>query len=128
MPTYNFGCESCGEQFERMLRISQCDVPQDCPACQSTARRMFTPNEGGFILAGDSWTGKNISIGNQMRKKNQRLDKKQDVVKREAAAVSLVPNVDGERVDTWSEAKKLAASKGKDTTTYDSVVRKEKSL
>ncbi len=33
--------------------------------------------------------------------------------------MTLVPNVEGERVDSWGEASKLAKAKGKETTGYD---------
>jgi hypothetical protein len=63
-----------------------------------------------------------------MEKKNQRLDAKQNERKRDAPMVTLAPNVGGERVESWSEASKLAASKGKDTSGYDALARKETSL
>ena len=39
---------------------------------------------------------------------------------------SLAPNVDGERVDSWSDAQKLAKSKGKSAESYEPLVQKEK--
>ena len=61
-----------------------------------------------------------------MASKNRHLDAKQDEMKRDAPAVTLVPNVAGERVGSWAEAQSLASSKGKDASTYTDVVRKEK--
>jgi hypothetical protein len=75
----------------------------------------------GFILSGDDWAGKNIRIKNQMDKKNQRLDSKRN----DHPTITLAPNVGGERVDSWSEASKLAASQGKSTTGYDTRAKKE---
>jgi len=80
----------------------------------------------GFILKGDGWTGKNMRIKRQMSSKNRRLATKENEMKRDAPNVSLAPNVDGERVGSWAEARKLAASQGKNTASYDSYVRKEK--
>jgi hypothetical protein len=60
-----------------------------------------------------------------MAEKNRRLDQKQAERKREAPGVRLAPNVEGERVGSWSEAKKLAESKGKDGSTYEPMIRKE---
>tara|TARA_B100000745_G_scaffold170759_1_gene111918 strand:- start:19330 stop:19500 length:171 start_codon:yes stop_codon:yes gene_type:complete len=37
---------------------------------------------------------------------------------------TLAPNVEGERVDSWSDAKKLASEKGYNTTEFDSKVDK----
>ena len=80
-----------------------------------------------FILRGDGWAGKNNRIAGQMRRKNQRLDAKQRERRKDGSGgVTLAPNVGGERVDSWSEASKLAKSKGKDTSGYDRLAAKEK--
>ena len=126
MPTYSYQCGSCGFDFDRILPISRYDEPQECPECgHSPVKKMVTrPN---FILKGDGWAGKNIRIQNQMRKKNQRLAAKEHERKNDSSGgVRLAPNVDGERVETWAEATKLAESKGKDTSGYKEMARKEK--
>lgn len=127
MPTYAYKCGSCSSYFDRILRLSQCDDPQTCPECgEGPASKVITaPN---FILQGDGWPGKNEKIKNQMRKKNERMDKVMDERRRDAPGLKLAPNVGGERVDSWSDAAKLASSKGLDTSGYDSYARKEQSL
>lgn len=125
MPTYAYHCESCEEDFDRFLPMSRCAEPQACFSCGQIAKKLVTPIN--FNLAGDDWPGKADRVSRQMRAKNAKLSEKQSVRLREQPPVSLVPNVDGERVDSWAEAQKLAASKGKDTTTYDTKVQKEKS-
>ena len=50
-----------------------------------------------------------------------------DLMKRDGPGITLAPNVSGERVESWADAQKLAASKGKDTSSYESLVRKERS-
>lgn len=55
MPIYEYKCEACGEQFERLfLSLSRVPVEIHCPACQSTGvrRRVSAPTvtmgaEGG---------------------------------------------------------------------------------
>lgn len=127
MPTYDFRCEVCNREFDRFMPMSRCDDPQSCAECGApNAKRIVTAGMG-FILKGDDWAGKNIRIAGQMRDKNKRLDAKQNDVKRDIPSIKLAPNVDGERVDSWAEAQKLAASKGKDATSYDGIVRKEQS-
>jgi len=128
MPVYSYQCENtdCNEMFERSLPISEYATPQACPVCDSATKKMITPV--GFILKGDDWVGKNLRIKKQMSEKNRRLAGKENEMKRDAPAVTLAPNVDGERVANWSEAKKLAESKGKDTSSYDKMVRKERRL
>lgn len=124
MPTYEYFCSSCENQFELFLKMSQCEEPQVCPECKSPAKKRVSVG-GGFILSGDGWTGKNIRIQGQMAQKNKRLDAKQEEFKRDAPGIRLAPNVNGERTDSWADASKLAASKGKDTSGYDALARKE---
>lgn len=123
MPTYTFRCDACEDDFERLVPLAQFDDPQACEACGAVARRIVTAVP--FTLVGDGWASKNGRIEKQMRAKNSGLKKRQDERKREAPGVVLTPNVDGERVGSWKEAKDLASSKGKDASTYDAVVRKE---
>lgn len=123
MPNYEFLCPQCGDQFEKLLPMAEYKTPQPCP-CGSLATRILSmPN---FILKGDDWVGKNIKIKGQMADKYNRLGKRQEEMKRDAPGMTLAPNVDGERVGSWSEAQKLAQSKGKATGTYDDKIREEK--
>ena len=124
MPIYEYQCESCEHQFQKMRPISQCSAPQNCEECGEGARKLISaPN---FNLVGDGWSGKNARIKRQMADKNRRLTARQNEMKRDAPSVTLTPNVDGERVDTWSEASRLAKSKGKDTAGYDKRARAAK--
>ena len=125
MPVYEYECGACEGAFEKRLPMSQYDDPQDCPSCGSgnTERVVSMTN---FVLKGDGWTGKNGRISRQMAHKNRRLDRKTNEMKQDAPVVTLAPNVDGERVGSWSEAQKLAASKGKNAASYTDMVRKEK--
>ena len=126
MPIYEYTCQECGTEFEEIIDMEDRDIPQPCTECQTlTIRGLSMPS---FILKGDGWTGKNEKVRREMQDKNRRIIPKQNEIKREAPGVKLVPNVDGERVENWKEAKKLAESKGKVTTTYDQQVRKEASL
>jgi len=126
MPTYEYKCKDCGHEFERILRLVENKDPQVCPECQSlkTGKIFTTCN---FVLKGDGWPSKNYRVGRSMAAKNKRLKVKEDEQKRDAPGVTLAPNVEGERTDTWSEAQKLAASKGKDAESYEPLVRKERS-
>lgn len=97
--------------------------PQVCPDCGSLANRVLGGGDSvNFALNGDQWPGKSITVRGQMAQKNKRLEVRQ---KEHHAPIKLVPNVGGERVESWSEAKRLAADKGKETTSYDRYIRKE---
>lgn len=119
MPAYDFTCMRCQKDFEKVLRITECQSPQSCPDCGDPATRVLTNTS--FVLKGDLWPGKAIHVKGQMAKKNSRLDKKM----RDRPQPKLAPNVDGERVENWKEARKLAADRGKNTASYDQLVAKE---
>ncbi len=125
MPTYEYVCPACENDFELFLKMSQSEEPQACPKCGEAPAKKRVSLSAGFILSGDGWAGKNIRIQGQMAEKNKRLAQKENEFKREGPGMKLAPNVGGERVDSWSEASKLAASKGKDTSGYDALARKE---
>jgi putative FmdB family regulatory protein len=122
---YHYTCHDCETKFTAQLPMDEHKTPQPCPTCGELIEKDFRPTTN-FILKGDGWAGKNNRIANQMREKNKKLDARQNEMKRDAPVASLAPNVDGERTSTWSEAQKLAKSKGKDTSSYDTLVAKEK--
>lgn len=124
MPTYDYECPSCGDAFERVLPLAEYNTPQTCE-CGSQAVKVISAV--GFVLKGDDWPGKNLRVKQQMAAKNKILSKKQEERKRDAPGVKLAPNVGGERVDSWSDAQKLAASKGLNASSYASKVAEERS-
>lgn len=127
MPIYEYQCQACEHVFERLLSVEEGSHPQECPECGVTdSKKLVVPVN--FNLPGDDYPSKNHRISGQMRDKNKRLTAKQDEAKREGRVPSLVPNVGGEEVKDWTEAKKLAKSKGKDTKGYEAQERKSKSL
>ena len=127
MPNYAFRCPECETEFDRFLKLANYQDPQDCPECgHSPAKRMITTV--GVVLKGDDWVGKNLRIKKQMQKKNERLDRISEERKRDSPGMRLAPNVEGERVDSWTEAAKLAESKGKDSSGYKQMAHKESIL
>ncbi|MFW2390325.1 MAG: FmdB family zinc ribbon protein [Polyangiales bacterium] len=53
MPTYDYSCDACGNEFERQQRITEKPLKK-CPKCgKLKARRMI--GGGGFILKGGGW-------------------------------------------------------------------------
>jgi len=120
MPFYAYKCNACENEWEKLLSVSECGVRQCCPACSSDeTRKVVTKCQ--VIFKGDGWVDKNGRIKTQMARKNRVLGEKQKKYK----GAKLVPNVGGEQVDSWSDAQKLAKSKGKKAETYTKQVRKE---
>lgn len=124
MPTYNYECDTCCNEFEELTPLAQYQDPQPCPECGELAKRVMGAFPG-TIFRGDNWSSKNNRIAGQMREKNKRLEAKEREQKGDGMIPSLAPNVGGEKTDSWAEASKLAKSKGKDTSGYDSRARKE---
>ena len=40
MPVYDYLCDDCGP-FTDMRPMAECDYPQECPHCETTAPRVF---------------------------------------------------------------------------------------
>ena len=40
MATYEYGCQSCGNEFEVMKPISKADEPSPCPKCGGQAQKL----------------------------------------------------------------------------------------
>lgn len=127
MPEYVYKCsnDECGEGFSKTLAIANRNAPQVCPVCEAPAEKQVAAGVG-TVLRGDVWPGKNIRVKNQMRERRARVGEREHQLKMDGPQFDLAPNVEGERVDSWDEAAKLAASKGKDTKLYERNARKAK--
>lgn len=53
MPIYEYRCESCDNEFEKLLRAGQ-DEPTQCPACDAEALNRLISNTS-FKLEGSGW-------------------------------------------------------------------------
>lgn len=127
MPVYFYQCKECDNEFVVTKKMSQYNTPENCPEC-SAPDCIKVPAMPQVMFKGDGWIDKNNRISKQMEMKNQKLAVRENEMKREAPSVKLVPNVDGERVDSWSDAQKLAKDKGKNTESYNDLVKKEDTL
>ena len=52
MPTYVYGCDACGQLFEKFQKFSDQPV-RECPACGHTVRRIIQP--AGIVFKGSGW-------------------------------------------------------------------------
>jgi putative FmdB family regulatory protein len=123
MPTYEYRCNSCGKIQEEIHSIKT-NPEIACQNCEEKPmERLISLNISGFIT-GDTeaklWKEKR-----HRKKKNADLDIRQ--IERYGTGPRLTPNVGGQEVGSWSEAKKLAKDKGKNTSSYDKYIRNEKS-
>ena len=123
MPVYTYKCQE-GHLFAITVGRSQCMESQPCP-CGCGGQGTRTVGSPSFVQRGDGWVGKNQTIKGQMKAKNARLGVKSQE-RSHGSRMRLVPNVDGEQVDSWEDAKKLACEKGKDTSGHDSLIQQER--
>jgi len=127
MPFYEYVCEACESHFDKKQSVADRDVPVECPDCgEETSKRAVTGSRFNFV--GDDWASKNNRVKGQMAAKNRKLKAKERELINDGGVPGgkLVPNVGGERADSWSEASKLAKSKGKDSSGYDKMASKDK--
>ena len=117
MPTYDYQCLSCEEVFEGFVMISKRLDNQKCPKCGHLESKLLPSFTTNFILKGSGWPSKAMLINKEMTKKNDDNKIKQQQYK--SSTPTLVPNVEGQQVDSWRDAQKLAKEKGYDTKTYD---------
>jgi len=118
MPKYRLLCVDCNEESEAFHSIKESPTFK-CSSCGSDLKKLI--GSPSVHLKGDSWTGKLLKEKDLRQKKSTYLDRKQRV---EHKLDKVVPNVDGEVVSSWKEAKSLAKSKGYDTSSYDKFGKK----
>jgi len=126
MPSYSYQCTGCAESFEKYLPIQDRDAAVECPVCGAVSEKRVAGTVGG-VLKGDGWPGKNLQCRADMSARRERVGRREEQIRRDGPMLRLAPNVDGEEVGSWTEAQKLASSKGKDTSLYAEKVRQEKS-
>ena len=42
MPTYDYRCPTCGDRFERFLRLTESDTLVPCPRCGAPAAKQLS--------------------------------------------------------------------------------------
>lgn len=54
MPTYEYGCTACGNEWEELQRITEPPI-EVCPKCGKNAAHRLISAGTGFILKGGGW-------------------------------------------------------------------------
>lgn len=65
MPLYEYQCQDCEHDFERMVRFFDADRPQECPHCGSdqTMKRISTFATSGAGATASSGSSSSCSSG-----------------------------------------------------------------
>jgi len=53
MPFYEYQCQACGHEFEKLQKISD-DALKDCPSCSKSELKKLI-SAAGFQLKGSGW-------------------------------------------------------------------------
>ena len=74
MPIYEYRCESCGHEFEKMQKLA--DAPlTDCPACgRPTLKKLISA--AGFRLKGSGWYETDFKKGDKKKNLHEGVEKK----------------------------------------------------
>ena len=56
MPLYEYHCNTCGENFEKMVRFSEQELAPECPECKSRDTRKRISLFAGAGLSSSSIT------------------------------------------------------------------------
>ncbi len=67
MPTYEYGCQACGKEWEEMQRITE-PPTEVCPNCGKKAAHRLISGGTNFILKGGGWYSDLYSSSNGSKK------------------------------------------------------------
>ncbi len=68
MPIYEYRCEACGHQFEKIQKMSDRPV-RHCPVCNGTVEKLLSVSS--FALKGGGWYAQGYSNGGGGSKKSE---------------------------------------------------------
>ena len=67
MPIYEYGCQKCGHEFEKIQKISDPAVRR-CPECKGKVEKLLS--RSAFVLKGGGWYADGYSAGKGVSKSN----------------------------------------------------------
>ena len=78
MPLYEYRCESCGAQEEKLQGFSA-PTEHDCPSCQAASAMKRQISRTAFALAGSGWYASGYGEGGKSAPEGTRPEAKADV-------------------------------------------------
>jgi len=55
MPLYDYVCKECGQHFDTVLPLSDCDLEQLCPVCAGPSKKIVVLGHGGIHRKDSEW-------------------------------------------------------------------------
>ena len=111
MPTYEYACSSCKNEWEFEQSIKDAALTE-CPAChQQTARRMISRG-GGFILKGGGWYSDLYSSASNKPSESKGSESKGSESKSTGSTAPSTPSASTESSGTSSGAGASSGSGG----------------
>ena len=111
MPTYEYICTACANEWEEMQKISE-PALTDCPKCeQSTAKRQISA--GNFILKGGGWYADLYSSTPKKKAEDGATPSAKPEAKSEAKSEGGASSGSSDASSTKSEAAKPAPAPAK---------------
>jgi hypothetical protein len=123
---YDFQCDSCSSLETVDISPQDFDtvrsegIPCDCG---KTKAYKFTTDDVSFCFRGDAWSDKNYREKEYRKRRSAYMDQR---MKTNHKKPTLVPNYKGETAQTWEEVRDAAAADGKNTLTYEPLIRRER--
>jgi len=115
MPVYNYKCTACEQNQEEIHPMAAIPLKTQCQSCGADTKK--TLSQVRVQLKGYGFPGKEMKEKNYRTARHAEMGRKQKEAHGEASKV--MPNVEGEICDTWSDAARLAEEKGKDVASYE---------
>ena len=114
MPIYEYRCESCGHELEKLQRMSE-DPIKDCPACGTASLRRLI-SAAGFRLKGAGWYETDFKKDNKRNlvessdKGEKKPDSKTEATKSDSAKSTSKSEASKSSESTSSTSKKADAA------------------
>jgi putative FmdB family regulatory protein len=121
MPAYEYKCED-GHMQSMVHKVSESPLV-NCQECGKPMRRYASGGSGAYVKG--TTVGKYYKEDRLRRRKNAEMAVKQ--FERYGGQNKLVPNVNGEEVETWKDAEKIAKGEGVvNTRKFSKFINEEK--
>ena len=109
MPIYEYQCQSCGHELEKLQRMSEIPL-RDCPDCgESELRRLVSA--AGFRLKGSGWYETDFKKDGKRNLHDSHGAGKPAAEKKDAPATETAKSADTKSADTKKAAAKPAPAK-----------------